>query len=98
MTNNAMRESVKKRQLGYKTIGEIAIEMAKDGKLISISELNNMLTAKGLGYRSSRGLAKAISTAYLYWLSFDETSRISEIIANTFVDRNGEFAWKNYSS
>lgn len=57
---------------------------------ISLAELANML-----GYGSSRAVAKRVSSAY-WW--YDDTDggndgEACEMIARTFIDRNGNYAW-----
>lgn len=54
---------------------------------ISLAELADML-----GYGSARAVAKRVSSAYWYYKD-DSDEAACEMIARTFVDRNGNYAW-----
>ena len=48
--------------------------------------------ATALGYKSSRGAARAIKCAYDYFDNCGE-SRKSAIIARSFVNKSGAYSW-----
>lgn len=54
---------------------------------ISLAELADML-----GYGSPRGVAPRVASAYWYYKGIDDEAAC-EMIARTFVDRNGNYAW-----
>ncbi len=74
--------------MSKQTDAEEIYQIAKDASgPISLSDLADML-----GYGNSHGVAKRVSSAYWY---YDEQgdSGACELIARTFVDRNGNYAW-----
>ena len=54
---------------------------------VHLSDLADML-----GYDSSRGVAKRVSSAYWWYYNNGDKAAAAEI-ARTFVDRNGNYAW-----
>ena len=54
---------------------------------IKLSDLANML-----GYGNSHGVAKRVSSAYWYY-DDEGDGAACEMIARSFVDRNGNYAW-----
>lgn len=63
-------------------------EIAKNASgPIKLSDLADML-----GYGNSHGVAKRVSSAYWYYDNEGDEAAC-EMIARSFVDRNGNYAW-----
>ena len=74
--------------MSRQTDAEEIYQIAKDASgPIPLSDLKEMI-----GYGSSRGAATRVSSAYWYY-DGEGDAGACEMIARTFVDRNGHYAW-----
>jgi len=78
----------------YKFIGKLAIAVYPHEIQISLKSLRAILSERGVTYESGRAMASGVSAAYSYWEDNGETV-IHHAIAHTFVDEDGQLAWKD---
>lgn len=78
--------------------GNVAIALQTKGIQMSYSTLNSLLADNGLEmYRSSRGLAKALSCAVKAWNKYESENDMAPAtgpaIANSFTNKDGHLTW-----
>jgi len=78
----------------FNFIGKLSIALYSQGIQISLDALKQILNDHGQNYseNSNRGLGKVVSSAYDEWKKVDPV--VHHAIAWTFIDKDGEPAWK----
>jgi len=83
------------RERTYKLIGDWAMALSPLGTKIKFSTLNELLSDNGeVPYGNGKAVASAISAAFQYWKE-RQRDDICAAIAQTYVDRNGNYAYTN---
>lgn len=78
----------------YEFIGKLAMALLPLQIKVKFSTLNELLSDYGEApYNSPRAVAKGVSEAYDWWKKRQQ-HEVCYAIAQTYVDRNGNYAYK----
>ena len=85
--------NVMTKEATYDLVGHLAVAFRERGITVTFATLNAILRDQKASYTSTRGLATGLSAAYDHWKRKGEQG-VSDAIAHTFTDRNGDLAWR----
>lgn len=78
----------------YDFIGNLAVALYSQDIQISLTSLRSILDDRDMTYGNERGMGAGVSAAYTYWKENKEDPVVHHAIAHTYVDQEGELAWK----